>query len=64
MCIIGPCTEIGEMLDKESPVVVACTMGGTMRPSSAMNEGKESRYLFHSSLFSILFSVCGLGLQM
>lgn len=48
-------------IDKNSKVIVACSAGGTMRPSQTLPEGQQSRWLFsfqfNASKFWILHHI-------
>lgn len=45
-------TVVESKLDKDSKIIVACSSGGTMRPSQSLPEGQQSRWL-QSFLFYV-----------
>jgi hypothetical protein len=43
-------------IDKSAKIIVACSAGGTMRPSQNLPEGQQSRYVnFSDSTVTILY---------
>jgi len=35
---------VGEKLDKNAKIIVACSAGGTMKPTQNLPQGQQSRY--------------------
>jgi hypothetical protein len=44
------CAGVEEKLGKDAKIIVACSAGGTMKPTQNLPDGKQSRYIMLSSI--------------
>lgn len=47
-------TGVGSKIDKNAKIIVACSAGGTMKPTQNLPEGQQSRWIL--SILPVFFS--------